>query len=66
MRGNKDKFAPVTIFDRITQSPEVLADRFLYFSYRRWRSALLPGMKFWKYPEARAATVAKLKEVYNE
>lgn len=55
-----------SLFDRITASPEVLAPRFIYFSYRRWRSSLLPGMKFWKYPEAFAATVAQLKEVCDE
>lgn len=55
-----------TVFDRITASPEALADRFIYFSYRRWRSSLLPGMKFWEYPEARAATVEKLEEVCSD
>lgn len=52
-----------TVFEQITVSPEVLASRFIYYSCRRWRSSLLPGMKFGKYPEALDATIEKLKEV---
>ena len=63
-----------TLFDRITQSPEVLAEEFVE-PYTRWgadghletlwRSNFreLSGMLFDTKEEAIAATVAKLKEV---
>lgn len=61
-----------TVFHSITQSPEMLAPNFVYFAmsdeYGRdyWGSSLLDG-KFWKTrDEAIAATLEKLKEVYDE
>lgn len=57
-----------TIFDRITESPETLAEKLVYIDGSQrvfntiWRSTLLPN-KYWKTEaEALAATVAKLKE----
>lgn len=65
-------FPEQTVFDKITASPEVLAEKLVYreliteeddgYVYR-WRSTILPN-DFW-YNDARAiaATVARLKEV---
>ena len=70
MRGNKDKFTSQTLFDRITASPEVLAERLvLSFPFVdcegqviiAWYSTVKNGRWFTK-KEAVAATVAKLKE----
>lgn len=57
-----------TLFDRITQSPEVLAERLVYRydGNGTWRSFLLYGYEFLTKSEAIAATVAKLKEVCDE
>lgn len=58
----------VTVFDRITQSPEVLAKEFCEEMFScfdngfRWFS-MLTGEFYNSKPEAIAATVAKLKEV---
>lgn len=67
MRGNKDKFMQQSIFDTITSSPEVLAEKLVYLECidGMWHSTIFP------YPEnpyptreaAIAATVARLKEV---
>jgi hypothetical protein len=69
MRGNKDKFTQVTVFDHITASPEVLAEKFigLIFDHRftsKYRYySMLTGEFYNSREEAHAATVAKLKEV---
>lgn len=68
-------FPEQSLFDRITQSPEVLAPKFVYnkvymecegdLSYwvSSYFSTIIPG-KSWEYEaEAIAATLAKLKEV---
>lgn len=63
----------ITLFDRITSSPEVLAPKFIYYTVNRnqsapyywYCSALIPGKKWSKEAEAIAETVAKLKEVDN-
>jgi hypothetical protein len=67
-----DKSKP-TLFDRITQSPEVLAEKFVYceneeytFSCASWCSTLLGNTSYARKEEAIAATVAKLKEVKDE
>lgn len=60
-----------TVFHHITQSPEVLAPKFIYYTVNRdqfgtyywYCSALIPGEKWSEEAEAIAATVAKLKEV---
>ena len=64
-----------TVFDRITASPEVLAEKLLYctenteivgglmYRYKCYVSTIIPGVYFEKESEAIAATVAKLKEV---
>lgn len=54
-----------TVFDRITASPEVLAEKLVYRydGNGTWRSFLLYGYEFLTKEEAIAATVAKLKEV---
>ena len=53
-----------TVFDRITQSEETLAETYM-FNYDRkvFKSLLLPHMVFNSRKEAHAATVARLKEV---
>lgn len=64
-----------TLFDRITASPEVLAEK-LVFAIGRivpdynhvvtlWYSTIIPDITFETRTEAIAATVAKLKEVEN-
>ena len=68
-------FFPKSVFDRITSSPEVLAENFIHkiltehdeykwrgeIGYINWKSA-----EFDSKEEAIAATVAKLKEVCDE
>ena len=58
---------PKTVFDRITQSPETLAGRLVYFGTTSWdddfwASTICDGC-FDTKAEAIAATVAMLKEV---
>lgn len=64
----KDEFPEMTIFHRITSSPEVLAPYLVFFSARDngWCSMLTAGSSYDTYKEAIAATVAKLKEVCDE
>jgi hypothetical protein len=54
-----------TLFDRITASPEVLAEKLVYRydGNGTWRSFLLYGYEFLTKAEAIAATIARLKEV---
>jgi hypothetical protein len=56
-----------TVFDRITQSPEALAEKLLYAPLgefcKLWYSTVLPGEHWNVKEEAIAATVAKLKDV---
>lgn len=68
-----------TLFDHITQSPEVLAEKLVYrrnckmihqddkrtleYWTYSWKSSVIPGQSFETKEEAIAATVAKLKEV---
>ena len=60
-----------TLFDRITQSPETLADKLVYSltygcsvgAVKHWYSTLELGTYFSKREEALAATIEKLKEV---
>lgn len=64
-----DKSKP-TVFDRITASPEVLAEKLVYRKYyilrgETWTSNVLTS-EFETKTEAIAATVAKLKEVCDE
>lgn len=63
-----------TLFDRITASREVLAEKLVYdwghLCYNGdikiyWKSTMLPDAVFCSKAEAIDATVAKLKEVYN-
>ncbi len=58
---------PPTVFDRITASPEVLAEKLLYAPLgefcKLWYSTVLPGWHWNVKTEAIAATVAKLKKV---
>lgn len=59
-----------TIFDRITSSPEVLAEEFVEMMYDRVAGdyryySVLTGEFYNNRDEAIAATVAKLKEVNN-
>lgn len=54
----------VTVFNRITASPEVLAEKLVYCGVY-YKSTIIPG-ESWEYKqEAIAATVARLKEVCN-
>lgn len=62
------KIAKQTVFDRITASPEVLAEKLVYsvmldYCYEEWYSTLFPDKDFGTKSEAIAATVARLKEV---
>lgn len=69
--GDVEEFRDQTFFDRITQSPEVLAPKFIYESttcdgdgyvLSGYRSTITAG--FWlAKSEAIAATLARLKEV---
>lgn len=63
--GMLEKFPEMTIFDRITASPEVLAEKMVYRydGNGTWRSFLLYGYEFLAKEEAIAATVEKLNEV---
>jgi hypothetical protein len=64
-----------TLFDRITQSPEVLAPQFVYHvtsfldgidkPKKIWYSVLIQGRFFDSETEAKRATVEKLKEVWK-
>lgn len=60
-----DTIPKPTVFDRITASPEVLAEKLVYRydGNGTWRSFLLYGYEFLTKEEAIAATVEKLKEV---
>lgn len=62
---------PMTVFEQITDSPEVLAEKFVYHicdsdGYGWWTSTLCNYTKWKLKSEAIAATVAKLKEVSDE
>ena len=64
--GDKDKFTQPTVFDRLTASPEVLAEKLVYYlpGVGWYFSTLFDGDTCWKNKaEAIAATVAKLSEV---
>lgn len=67
----------VTLFDRFIASPEVLAEKLVYCNVtvreypggveltKGWYSTIIPKKVWSNEEEAIAATVAKLKEVYN-
>ena len=56
-----------SLFAIITQSPEVLAETYMFnYDGKVFKSLLLPNMVFSSREEAYTATVARLKEVYNE
>jgi len=56
-----------TLFDRITQSPERLAETYMFnYDGKVFKSLLLPNMVFSSREEAIAATVARLKEICND
>jgi hypothetical protein len=58
-------FSPKSVFDHITASPEVLAEKSVYQNYiGLWCSPFIQWGKDTK-EEAIAETVARLKEVYN-
>ena len=79
--GEKDQFPEQTVFDRITASPEVLAEKLVYQRHCKmihqndkrtieywtysWKSTVIQGQSFETKAEAIAATVAKLKEIEN-
>ena len=55
---------PMTLFDRITASPEVLAEKLVYYlRYGNCYASSITSDVFKSKEEAIAATVAKLKEV---
>ena len=66
-------FLPKTLFDRITESPVVLAPKFVYHvtsfldgldnPKKIWYSTIIHGRFFDTETEAKRATVAKLTEV---
>lgn len=61
-------FPEQSVFDKITASPEVLAEKMTYWQYDPdqtrcgWTNNVIVGQLFKNYHEAIAATVAKLKE----
>lgn len=63
-------FPEQTVFDKITASPEVLAEKLVYSEWIEtfgrsllvYRSTILGSKHFESYTEAITATVAKLKE----
>lgn len=63
-----------TVFDRITSSPEVLAETLVFTSHfedchyraRAWKSVFFLQNRYGTKEEAIAATVAKLKEVCDD
>lgn len=82
-------FEPIpkpTVFQKITASPEVLAEKLVYRSFIRrkeirgnglfleiapikikcYKSKVIPGVHYKNSTDASAATVAKLKEVFDE
>lgn len=68
--GERRIFNNTTLFDRITQSPEVLAEELVYCEKPEcfcecasWRSVILGNVSYATKEKAIAATVAKLKEV---
>ena len=70
--GEKDNFPYMTIFHRLTASPEVLAEKLVFIirceadpSLAGWTSHVVQSV-FETREEAIAATVAKLKEVCDE
>lgn len=69
MRGYKDEFTQVSLFHRITSSPEVLAPQFIEKQEDQWDDddyayySYLTKEWYATEDKAIAATVAKLKEV---
>lgn len=71
--GHAVDFPKLTVFDQITESPEVLADKLVYEihstdpvfggTYYWWCSTVIPGEKWVKKEDAIAATLERLKEV---
>ena len=74
--GVSDVFPEYTVFNRLTSSPEVLAEKLVYHIYLTdclqrkrsyWRSTFFPCNKFLTKEKAIAATVEELnKEWKNE
>jgi hypothetical protein len=65
------KAIPQTVFDRITASPEVLAEKLVYCVFNawgesHWKSTVIGEKKFPTLTKAIAATVARLKEVAED
>ena len=64
-------YPPKTIFNHITQSPEVLAENLVFTSYfedchyrvRAWESVFFPQNRYGTKEEAIAATIKRLNEV---
>ncbi len=68
--GLVEQFPEQSLFDRITESPEVLAGKLVYITVTAWGetvfiSTIIRDVMFRTREEAIAATVAKLKEVEN-
>jgi hypothetical protein len=67
--GEKNEFPEITVFHRITASPEVLAEKLTYWQYDPeqsrcgWTNNIIVGELYKNYHEAITATVARLKEV---
>lgn len=56
-----------TLFDRITASPEVLAEKLVFpLADGWWMSSIIDGTRFATRERAIAATVARLKGAENE
>ena len=64
--GHEWQYKP-TVFDRITASPEALAETYMFnYDGKEFKSLLLPNMDFNSREAAFNATVARLKEVGDE
>lgn len=62
--GDKDRFPEMTIFHKLTASPEVLAPSCVYGDKDGYfYSTIIEGERFLTIVRAIAATVAKLKEL---
>jgi hypothetical protein len=68
--GNYRRFKDATVFNRITQSEETLAEKLVYHGVTSWNDEFYASTicdEIYKTrAEAIAATLAKLKEICNE
>lgn len=77
----EEEILPVTVFDKITESVEMLAEKLVYrrnckmihqndktsleYCTYSWKSSIIKGQSFETYEEAIAATIEELKKVWK-